>query len=121
MEEIEDKTYPTRLQNKIEYIVTKGVGFRDTPKNFPVEQQAENLLELRMYLSAMEANVSLNTRNLRNSDTASRYLGHLWSISSEQFYSKKFDLNTSEGIDDALKDRAEKIWKVLNTPLEAVV
>lgn len=116
-----EKIWTTSLQRKIEYATTNGVSFKNTPKHFSIEPDKVNtLLGLRMYLSAMEINVSINTRNFENFHLASTYLDSLsyinrWSSS----YHEHFDLNSSKGIDEALKNYVEDIARFFRTVCNA--
>lgn len=114
----EEKIYQIPLQYKIENIVTNGIGFRNSLKNFSIRpSEVDTLLGLRKYLSAMESNVSLKKRNFKKYFEASRYLDCLYDMAQWLSYHKKFDLNTPIGIDNALKDRAEGISNFFNNAI----
>jgi len=108
-EEIEEKIYSTRIQDSIERRVTNYTGFKSTPKELSIEPaEVDTLLGLRRYLSAMEGNVSLYEGNFNKFNIARWYLCSLYEILTSEQSHKKFDLNTSKGIDDALKEDAEE-------------
>ncbi len=112
--------FRTKKQSEIELAVTNGLGFKDSPKNYSIKLEGEViLLHLRAHLGAMQANVSLNSRDTKKYAEAINYFGDLCRI-SQAGYQENFNLNNSKGIDNALKFYRKGLVKMFNTQIGAV-
>jgi hypothetical protein len=101
---MEEKKYPSHFQYQIEDTVTNSLGFYDSPRNYSMNPDSvDTLIDLRFYLAARVANISLRSIGARDAITwieSTQYMGIL--NRSIQWCFKDFDLNTSKGIDSAV-------------------
>jgi len=115
---MEDRAYPTQIQEDIEKRVTNYIGFKDSPKDWAIKSgEVNTFLKLRIYLSFMEMN-TLKTRDLDGFYTASRYSKELRGVERQE---KESDLiNTQEDIETAIKRSQEARARAFQRPLCAV-
>lgn len=114
---MEAKHSPVDIKYLIEMWATNNSGFYDSPRTYSVDPESvHTLLELRMYLSAREANIALYSQERSPSKyfIASDYLGILKRINSQHP-----DINSSEGLDSAVAYLREKDREFLNQDIEA--
>jgi len=115
---MEDRAYPTQIQEDIEKRVTNYVGFKDSPKDWAIKSgEVNTFLNLRIYLSFMEMN-TIKTKDINGFYRTKHYSDQLRIIERQE---KESDLiNTQEDIEKAIKRSQEARARAFQRPLCAV-